>query len=257
LGEANTFPFVARSVGPAATVVYGIKDEVQAAALPATRTSELIAAWRPLLPMVSPARSVLHTGLANVGAILHPTITLLNADRIGRGDSFDFYTEGVTPRVAAALVRADGERLGIARAYGVRTHSVQDWIAAAYGHHAANMLTAVAGNPAYVGIKAPLTLEHRYLLEDVPTGLIPLIELGDAAGLASPTLRGLVELARAALVGKRWERQRTLDVLGLEGFGAQAIRNFVERGSASIPKVLRPTGSMSFVQSRFQRELSA
>jgi opine dehydrogenase len=245
LGEANTFPVAARTVGPAAAVVYGAKDEIEAAALPALHTPELVAAARRVLPMLVPGLSVLHTSLANLGAILHPVITLLNAERIERGDSFDFYTEGVTPSVAATLVAADAERLRIARAYGVDVCSLREWIATAYGHRGATMLAAVGGNPAYVGIKAPTTLEHRYLLEDVPTGLIPLLELGRVAGLALPTLRSLVDRARIALGGERWHlgglggldglggRPRTLDALGLAGLGIRGIRNLVEHGAST------------------------
>ena len=147
LGETNTFPFAARCVGPAAAVIYGTKAEILAAALPATRTAELLAECRPLLPMLAAAKSVLQTGLGNLGAILHPAITLLNAERIERGDSFDFYADGVTPRVAAALAAADEERLRIADAYGVPACSLQEWIAEAYGHHAATIREAVGRQP--------------------------------------------------------------------------------------------------------------
>ena len=40
----------------------------------------------------------------------------------------------------------------------------------------------------------------------------------------------LVELARHKLGGERWQRPRTLDVLGLAGLDVQGIRAFVERG---------------------------
>jgi opine dehydrogenase len=230
LGEANTFPFAARCVGPAAAVIHGAKAEVLAAALPATRTPELLAAWRPALPMLAPARSVLHTGLANVGAVLHPVITLLNAERIRAGVPFDFYAEGVTRPVAAALAAADAERLAVARRYGVPAWPLVEWVAGAYGHRADTIQAALCGNPAYAGIKAPATIVHRYLLEDVPTGLVPLVALAAAAGLATPTLRGLVERARAALGGEAWRRQRTLDALGLGGLDPEEIRDFVERG---------------------------
>jgi opine dehydrogenase len=243
LGEANTFPFASRSAGSAA-LIYGTKTEVLAAALPATRTPELLDACRPLFTMLSPADSVLHTGLTNLGAILHPVITLLNSERIRRGDAFDFYTEGVTPAVAATLADADGERLRIARAYGVTVCSLRAWVASAYGHHGDTVLTAVGGNPAYVGIKAPTGLEHRYLLEDVPTGLIPLLELGRAAGLASPTLCALVARGRSARGGERWQCPRTLEALGLKGLGAEGIRMVVERD-------LAPTAPRAAVFSRF------
>jgi opine dehydrogenase len=234
LGEANTFPFAARSVRPAEAVLFGTKQEVLAAALPATRTPELLAACRPLLPMLRPARSVLQTGLGNLGAILHPTITLLNAERIEAGQSFDFYGQGVTLAVAAVLAAADAERLRIARAYDVPACSLRSWVAAAYGHQADTIRDAVAGNPAYAGIKAPTTLEHRYLLEDVPTGLIPLLELGADAGLALPTLTRLVDQVRVLLGGEPWPRQRTLDVLGLDGLDTLGIRAQVEGGLAPV-----------------------
>jgi opine dehydrogenase len=238
LGEANTFPFAARCVGPASAVIHGVKAEVQAAALPGNRTPELLAACRPFLPMLRPARSVLHTGLANLGAILHPVIALLNADRIEGGVSFDFYCQGVTANVADTLAAADAERLRIARAYGVPACSLRDWIARAYGHHAETIQAAVGGNPAYAGIKAPATIVHRYLLEDVPTGLIPLRELGAAAGLDCPVLTSLVELGRTMLGGERWRRSRTLDMLGLDGLSVPAIRALVERGHVpAIPRI--------------------
>jgi opine dehydrogenase len=234
LGEANTFPFAARSAASTATI-YGVKSEVLAAALPARRTSALLDAWQPVLPMLAPARSVLHTGFANLGAILHPVITLLNAERMRAGDAFDFYAEGVTPAVAAALAGADAERLNVARAYGVVTPTLSGWIASAYGHHANSIRTAVGGNPAYAGIKAPATLVHRYLLEDVPTGLVPMIELGRAAGLAVPRMRRLVEQARAALGDEGWYTERSLDALGLNGLDREEIRAVIEDGFAPTP----------------------
>src|SRR5262249_42589654 len=121
VGETNTFPFASRCVGPADAAIFGVKSEALAAALPAARTAELLDDWLPLLPMLRLAPSVLHTGLTNLGAILHPAITLGNTDRIKRGDAFDFYTDGVTPRVADTLAEADAERLSVARAYEVPT----------------------------------------------------------------------------------------------------------------------------------------
>ena len=230
LGEANSFPFAARTVGPAEAVIFGAKVKLLAAALPARRTDELVANCRAFLPMLAPAASVLHTGLSNLGAVLHPAITLMNAGRIIRGEVFDFYTEGVTPQIARVLAAADEERHRIAEAYGVCAQPLTEWIACAYGHVAATMQGAVVGNPAYIGIKAPRTLCHRYLLEDAPMGLIPLIELGRAAGLASPTLRSLVTLAEFVLGAEPWRQVRSLESLGLAGMTIGEIRSAVASG---------------------------
>jgi opine dehydrogenase len=122
---------------------------------------------------------------------------------------------------------------------------LQGWIASAYHHRGATLKEAVGGNPAYVGIKAPLTLEHRYLLEDVPTGLVPLIELGRAAGLRCPTLGALVERAKEVLGGERWQQARTLDSLGLAGLTPAAIRTLVERGLPAGARTTEPAPSFT------------
>src|SRR5207248_5382110 len=118
-------------------------------------------------------------------------------------------------------------------------------------HHADTVRGAVGGNPTYVGIQAPTTLEHRYLLEDVPTGLIPLLELGAAAGLALPMLTALVDRCRVVLGGEPWPRQRTLDALGLEGLSPVAIRAVVDGGSRSrrpVGQAFQPDGSAERVR---------
>jgi opine dehydrogenase len=231
LGETNTFPFAARCIAPGAAAILGAKSELFAAALPATRTTELVNICRQALPMIIGTHSVLHTSLNNVGAILHPAIMLMNAGRIASAEAFHFYADGVTPAVAETLAAADAERLEVARAYGVRVPGLVEWIAANYGHHARTIQDAIGRNPAYANIKAPTTLEHRYLHEDVPTGLIPLAELGEAVGVAVPTMRDLTERCRELLGGASWWcRPRTLAALGLDAVEPDAIRSVVELG---------------------------
>jgi opine dehydrogenase len=215
LGEGNTLPVAARTIAPATSFSYGTKSFVLVAALPATLTQDLLQCWEPLLPMLEGAISVLHTGLANFGAILHPTILLLNATRIRRGEPFDFYTEGVSAEVADAISDADAERMSIARAYGVPHCSLQAWLERSYGHRARNLRDALRHNPCYAGIRAPATLQHRYLLEDVPTGLLPMIELGRVAGLLLPALRRILRAAYSAM-GPDAPAGRTLARMGLE-----------------------------------------
>jgi opine dehydrogenase len=240
LGEANTFPLASRSIGPAESIVFGDKAELAAAALPARDTGRLIATCRDVLPMLTAAPSVLHTSLSNLGAILHPTILLLNAGRIERGEVFDFYTEGVTSRVAQVLAAADSERLRIATAYGERVQSLREWIGTAYGHQGETLRDVIAGNPSYLGIKAPASLQHRYLYEDVPTGLMPLIELASAAGLAVPTLRSLVAQAESALQRHEWPGERSLGSLGLDGMSVAEIRSVVASGFVARGQARRP-----------------
>jgi len=55
----------------------------------------------------------------------------------------------------------------------------------------------------------------RYLTEDVPTGLVPLSELGRALGILTPHIDNLIDLASEELNIDFRINGRTLDRLGL------------------------------------------
>ena len=66
--------------------------------------------------------------------------------------------------------------------------------------------------------------------EDVPTGLIPMRELGAAAGVKTPAIDALVQLAQN-MTGKDFVAEgRTLERLGLNGMGGPQIRRAMEEG---------------------------
>src|ERR1700693_3188589 len=67
----------------------------------------------------------------------------------------------------------------------------------------------------YQATGTPKSLDHKFITEDVPTGLIPMSALGAAAGVATPAIDALVELARK-MTGKDFAAEaRTLEHLGL------------------------------------------
>ena len=66
-------------------------------------------------------------------------------------------------------------------------------------------------------IKSPPSLDHRYVHEDVGYGLVPFAELGRLAGVKTPTIDALVQLAGLS-VGVDYVRDGlTLERLGLAG----------------------------------------
>ncbi|MBN2499934.1 MAG: NAD(P)-binding domain-containing protein, partial [Anaerolineales bacterium] len=79
VAEAQTFIFAARSDGPAQARILRVKDAVPLAALPSKDTQYVLDALSSTYPQFIDGGNVLQTGLDNVGAIFHPTISLLNA----------------------------------------------------------------------------------------------------------------------------------------------------------------------------------
>lgn len=232
VAEAQTFLFASRVTGPARVRVYGIKRRVPVAALPASRTADLVRLLQRAFPQFTGAPSVLSTSFDNIGAILHPGPTLLNAARIeSTGGDFDYYHEGVSPSVAAVLEQLDAERLRVARAYGVQGTSTRRWLRQAYGADGTTLYEAIQNNPGYRGIQAPATLRHRYLTEDVPASLVPLHALGRLAGLEMPVCSMLIGLAERVLGRDFQAAGRTLERMGLTGLGVDEIVDWATTGA--------------------------
>ncbi len=230
VAETDTFVFASRRVESGRSEVKGVKRRVRVAALPAIRTGQVVAAVRHVLPQFVPAGSVLETGLSNFGAIFHPAPALLNISRIESGVAFDHYTHGISPAVARALESLDEERLAVAEAYRVTVPSAKAWLAAVYGSVGETLHKAIQNTSAYLGIRGPQTLDHRYIFEEIPTSLVPLADMARAAGQRARVTESLITLA-GAVTGIDWEAKgRTLASAGLRGLDVHAIREYVTIG---------------------------
>ncbi len=231
VSEAETLIYASRTEGPAQSRIFRIKESVPVAALPATRTPQVLEALAPAYPQFIDGTSVLHTGLNNMGAIFHPALTLLNAGRIEstRGE-FQFYVDGVTPTVARVLEVLDRERVTVASAIGIRARTGLEWLKMAYDASGADLHEAIHNQSGYYGIQAPPTLNHRYITEDVPMSLVPIAALGQRYGVS---VRGMDSIIRLACIIHRtdyWRRGRTLDKLGVDELSVSELTQYAMEG---------------------------
>ena len=231
VAEAETFIYASRSDGPAQARIFRIKEAVPLAALPATRTKVVLEAIQPAYPQFIDGGNVLNTGMNNMGAIFHPALTLLNAGWIEatHGD-YQFYIEGVTPSVARVLEELDRERVTVASSLGLRARTGLEWLQMAYNTIGEDLHEAIHNQPGYYGIKAPSTLNHRYIFEDVPMSLVPIASLGERFGVS---VRGMDSIIRLACIVHRtdyWRRGRTVDKLGIGDLSVSELTRYVNEG---------------------------
>ncbi|MBO2518242.1 NAD/NADP octopine/nopaline dehydrogenase family protein [Limnochorda sp.] len=232
VAEAETFLMASRVEAPGTARIYQIKQRVRVAAVPAHQTRRVVELLQKIHPAFVPARNVLETSLQNIGAIFHPAPLLLNLGRVQAGLPFDHYHEGITPGVAAVMEEADRERTDLAARLGVEVLSARQWLRKAYGVDGRNLYESIQANRSYRGLKAPQTDRHRYLTEDVPTGLVPMVSLGKALGLPMAVMESLVRMAECLHRVEYSATGRTVESLGLAGLGPAAIRRTVELGFA-------------------------
>jgi len=224
VAETDTLLYACRSPRAGEAIVYGIKDRVNVASLPAAEAPHVAALLNTAFPQYTPVANVLVTSLTNGNAMMHPAPTLLNAGRIESRASFEYYSEGITPSIARVIETIDAERLAVAKSLDVCVPSTKEWYTAAYGVTGNDLYSQVQQVTAYEGIKGPITLNTRYLFEDIPTGLVPLSRLGRAMGVATPTMEAVVTLGNALLGRDFWREGRSLEKLGLAGKGPDEIR---------------------------------
>jgi opine dehydrogenase len=231
VAEAETFIYASRSDGPAQARIFRIKEAVPLAALPAARNELVLEAIQPAYPQFIDGVNVLHTGVNNMGAIFHPALTLLNAGWIEatHGD-YQFYIDGVTPSVARVLEVLDRERVTVASALGIRARTAMEWLKMAYDTTGEDLHDAIHNQPGYYGIKAPSTLTHRYIYEDVPMSMVPLASLGERFGVSVRAMDSVIRLACIVHRTDYWKRGRTVDKLGIGDLSVSELTRYVNEG---------------------------
>jgi len=231
VAEAETFIYASRSDGPAEARIFRVKEAVPLAALPATRNERVLNAIQAAYPQFIDGVNVLNTGVNNMGAIFHPALTLLNAGWIEatHGD-YQFYIEGVTPSVARVLEVLDRERVTVASSLGIRARTAMEWLQMAYDTTGEDLHDAIHNQPGYYGIKAPSSLSHRYIFEDIPASLVPMASFGERFGVS---VRGMDAIIRIACIVHRtdyWKRGRTVDKLGIGDLSVAELMRYVNEG---------------------------
>lgn len=228
VAEAQTFIYASRATSRHDAHIYKVKNEVPIATLPSYWIPDVLDVLKGAFPQFTPGGNVLATSMENIGAVFHPALTILNAGWIeATGGDFEYYIHGITPSVAKVLERVDEERLAVARALGARSVSAREWLYLSYDSPGKNLYEAIQNTVAYRGIKAPATVAHRYIWEDVPMSLVPLSSIGAMLGTPTPTLDMVINLG-SLLHGADYRASgRTVERLGIAGMSVKEIHKIV------------------------------
>jgi opine dehydrogenase len=235
VAEMDNYPYSCWRLSPTRIRPIVRKRWLQIATFPGDRIGAVFPRVSPLFPQAVAAPNSLYTGFTNANAMLHVANCVANAGRIESGEGYKFYAEGVTPAVAQLYEAINAERVAVAAALGASVPSLADWFDRVYGVREATLvetcqrLTYNSDGP-YQATGTPKSLDHKFITEDVPTGLIPMSALGAAAGVQTPAIDALVGVVRS-MTGKNFAAEaRTLERLGLSGIDGLQIRRVVEQG---------------------------
>ena len=228
LGEAATFPYCCRRLeGPGSVNIHRIDGpRNQVAALPATRTPELMAALKGIYDTVVPARSILEPALYNPNIIVHPAGALFNMGRIEHSHGeFWMYKEGITPSVKKIINGMDRERQAIMAALGYPPMTYEQVF-----HDLFNVSVAEF---AVASSKGPFSMQDRYVTEDIPMGVTLTASLGRLLEVPTPTYDCIIHIASLVNETEYYRTGRNLTNLGLERLSPAQLNTYVMTGKSA------------------------
>ncbi len=241
VAETDTAPYVCRKTGPASAHIWGVVSGLGVAAFPAAQTGMVGRKLEELFAGVRAYPNVLACGLAAMNPVVHPAGVLLNAGRIehSRGD-FYFYEEGVTPAVCHLIYAVDRERLAIAKGLDLDLLPVDAAFHEAGFGPRGDLWATINGSRMLTPLRAPGSLESRWLTEDVPYGLCSWASLGEMIGVPTPTMRALIAVLSASVGIDFWKSARTAQELGIAGMKKEKLLAFVDGGSTAAAAEAAP-----------------
>jgi len=239
LVETNTLTYITRKTGDGEVTIFSIENYLIFSSLPACETSVASQKIKELYPGLNPADSVLETSMSNFNAIMHPPPMILNAACIERtrGD-FYFYSQGTTPAVGAVMEALDKERMAILKAMNLNPVSFIDLFYKAGAttedaYKSGSYYRIVKESPPDAMIKAPNSLKHRFLEEDICCGLVPMAAFGNLYNIDTPIMDSLITLA-SIINGKNYiEEGLNLKKLGLADMSPNQVYQYVKRGQVN------------------------
>lgn len=231
LAEADTAPYVCRKLGPDHAHIWGVVTGLGVAAFPASENARLLATLADVFPGVRAHPHIIACALSAGNPILHPAGVLLNAGRVeyAKGD-FYFYEEGVTPGVARAIEAVDAERRAIGAALGLALDPVAEiYWQGGFGPRG-DLWATINGSRMLTQLRAPGSLETRWLTEDIPYGIATWGLLGAQYGIATPVINALTDLGSAVTGQDFRATARTPATLGIAGLSPAALSHYLTTG---------------------------
>ena len=234
IGEADTIPYAARLNKDKVCNVFGVKGSMSMSAIPSSNIDALREKLQSVLPLrLSPLPSVMAVAMANTNMIIHCPTMVMNAGRIESGERFSFYNEGMTASVCKVMEKMDEERLAVASAFGYKLVTEFEDALSNYeldGSRYSCLHDIFSTHPVYskMGKDSPQALTHRYLTEDVPYLLVPVTELGEVAGIATPTIDAIIRLAGIVNDTDFKHSGRGLNAMGIKTLTIDSILKTLE-----------------------------
>jgi opine dehydrogenase len=231
--DVATLPYVCRADHQGKVKIIAIKKTVSAASIPSSSIHEQLSALSAIFPCQLEAfENVLSLGLNLINGLIHPSVTLFNAGRIGNGKkAFYFYRDGITPEIAGIIERLDEERMRIGSSFGFKMFRFLDTIEKYYERRYTSVYQFFCESPSHNALPlCPASLRERYIIQDVPGVLVPWYSLGKVMQIDSLPIHSVINLAGLLNHANYLRDGHNLSRLNLQDKSVEEIMQYINTG---------------------------
>ena len=176
-----------------------VRTRLAVAALPASAIGEVLATLQAVFgDRFDAAPNVLAVTLTNINPVAHAALALTNLTRIEHAEAWPQY-HYLTPAVARMIEAMDAERRAIAAAFGISVTTIEEHFQRSFDVPQTKLADIAAElHRRRGGPPGPTTLDTRFVLEDVPYGLVFNAALARVAGVDAPVTDAAITLHSTA-----------------------------------------------------------
>lgn len=232
--ESMSLLYATRAPEPGVVNCIGLKSNLPVAALPARRTGQFLNLIKPVFPQFVAAENVWTTSVNNVNPIVHPPMVLFNAGRIEAtaGKGWNLYADGATECVTQVMLAMDAERMALLGCVSNDGVAFKDSFENFYAKYALGKQTLsvtlrqspIHSNPAF---PAPSCVDTRYIIEDLPFGLVPWSSLARLWDVPTPNVDAVIRLVSTMLGKDYFTEGLTAAKLGLQHMTPADVKAYV------------------------------
>lgn len=234
ISEMECMMYACRKQNNSTIYIRGLKHNLGFSTFPAVATEKELSKVKNIYPNITIRNNVFETGFSNINPILHVPILISNISNIENNKDLLMYHEGLTKSTGNISELMDQERMKLneySNAFKLKpmTNIYRDW----YYHQGVrgdSLVELASKNPIYYESKLPDTLNHRYLLEDVPYGLIPMASILDKFNINSDMIKSVIQIAQSAINKDINEEARSLKTMKLINEKPEDIIDILEHG---------------------------
>jgi len=231
--ETESMMYACRKKDPKTIWIRGYKHNLGVAVFPTKLTENVYQKLKEIYPTFIKRKNVLETSLSNVNPILHVPIMLFNLSNIDNKKEMLFYHEALTESIGKIVEKLDEERLSLNKIKGINLKPMSEIARNFYAYQGAQgekMYELHRSNPIYSWSKLPLSLNHRYLTEDIPYGLIPMYEFANQFGCKNPIMRAMAEIGSVVIGIDFYKKARKMKDLKIDQYNEEQLISFLNEG---------------------------